>query len=207
MHDLTHRFEGTISPEKEKIAKIISLIEQPPFVCIPVFVSICMALSDNLTTGILCSLVSILFATILPVAIVAYYAKKTGNAEKLDVVKKEDRIIPLIIGVLSYFIGVGLLYYLSAPNVATILMLCYAVVTAAIALITPFWKISIHSCGIIGPSIGLAIAFWPWGLLYFLLLPPVVWSRYVLKKHTPLQLLMGAVVGFTITAILFWIFL
>jgi membrane-associated phospholipid phosphatase len=49
----------------------------------------------------------------------------------------------------------------------------------------------------------LAVGFWPYGLLYFLLLPPVIWSRYVLQKHTPLQLLMGAVVGFVITAVLF----
>jgi len=40
-----------------------------------------------------------------------------------------------------------------------------------------------------------------------LLLPPIVWSRYVLKKHTPLQLAMGAILGVALTAVLFWLLL
>ncbi len=203
MHDPTHKFQGTLTPEKEKIAKLISLIEQPPFLSIPAFVLLCMLKSDDLTTGILGSIISIFAATVLPILVIVVFSKRYGNEDKLDVVRKEDRFLPLVFGVLSYFIGVGLLYLIGAPNLATVLMLCYALVTFAITVITPYWKISIHSCGVVGPSMALAMGFWPFGLLYFLLLPPVIWSRYVLQKHTPLQLVMGAVVGFIITEILF----
>jgi membrane-associated phospholipid phosphatase len=144
-------------------------------------------------------------AVILPIANIMYFSRRYQNADKLDVEKKEDRMLPLIAGVIGYIVGVALLLLLEAPWLATVLMICYAVVTFAILLITPYWKISVHSCGVIGPSVGLAVAFWPVGLVYFLLLPPIIWSRYVLKKHTPLQLVMGALVGFVITAIIFWI--
>jgi membrane-associated phospholipid phosphatase len=144
---------------------------------------------------------------VIPVAVTLIFSKLTGNDDKLDVVNKEDRIAPMILGVIGYAAGAALLYFLNAPQLATVLMVCYAVVTAAMTVITPYWKISIHSCGVIGPSIGMALAFWPWGLLYFLIFPPVVWSRYVLKKHTPLQLTMGAVVGFILTTIIFWLML
>jgi membrane-associated phospholipid phosphatase len=203
VHDPTNKFSGTLSPGTEKLAKIISLVEQPPFLSIPAFVLICMLLSEDQTTGIICSVASIFAATVLPIVNIAYFSKRYGNTDKLDVVNKEQRFIPLVVGVMGYFIGVVLLYFLNAPNLATVLMLCYALVTAAILIITPYWKISIHSCGVVGPSMALAVGFWPYGLLYFLLLPPVIWSRYVLQKHTPLQLLMGAVVGFVITAVLF----
>ena len=207
MHDPTSKFNGTISPRTEKVAKILSLIGQPPFLSIIPFVAICIAFSDDLTSGIACSAAAVFAAVILPIINIVFFSKKYHNSDKLDVEKKEDRLFPLIAGVIGYAVGVVLLYFLEAPWMATVLMVCYAIVTFAILLITPFWKISIHSCGVIGPSMGLAVAFWPFGLLYILLLPPIAWSRYVLKKHTPLQLAMGAVVGFILTALIFWILL
>lgn len=205
MHDPTSKFEGELSPRTEKVAKIISLIGQPPFLSIIPFIAICMALSDDFEKGIICSVVSVFCSVVLPIVNIMYFSKRYKNDDKLDVVNKEDRMLPLIAGVLGYALGVVLLYLLDAPNLATVLMLCYAVVTAAIAVITPYWKISIHSCGVIGPSLGLAVAFWPVGLAYLLILPPVAWSRYVLKKHTPMQLVMGAVVGFVLTAVIFYL--
>ena len=207
MHDPTHKFEGTITPKTEKIARLISLLGQPPFLSIPVFVSICLVLSDDLTNGILCTVVCLLASVAVPVAVTMIFSMRTGNEEKLDVVNKEDRIIPMILGVVGYTIGAVILYLLEAPEIVTILMVCYAVVTAALTFITQYWKISIHSCGVIGPSIGLGLAFCPWGFLYLLIWPPVVWSRYVLKKHTPLQLVMGAVAGFCLTAAIFCLML
>jgi membrane-associated phospholipid phosphatase len=207
LHDPTQKFEGTISPRTEKIAKIFSLLGQPPFLALPVFLSICLTKSDDLTDGILYSVICFVSAVVIPVAVTLIFSKLTGNDDKLDVVNKEDRVAPMILGVIGYAAGAALLYFLNAPQLATVLMVCYAVVTAAMTVITPYWKISIHSCGVIGPSIGMALAFWPWGLLYFLIFPPVVWSRYVLKKHTPLQLTIGAVVGFILTTIIFWLML
>jgi len=205
MHDPTHKFEGEISPKTEKLAKAVSLIGQPPFLSIIPFTAICISQTDDLTMGIVYSLICIFAAVILPIVNIMYFSRKYKNDDKLDVINKEDRMQPLIAGVLGYLIGVIILYLTGAPWLATVLMICYTVVTGAILLITPYWKISIHSCGVIGPSMGLSMAFWPIGLVYFLVLPPIVWSRYVLKKHTPMQLVMGAVVGFVITLAIFWI--
>jgi membrane-associated phospholipid phosphatase len=207
MHDPTHKFEGEVSPGTEKLAKAISLLGQPPFLAIVPFVCICMVLSDDLQKGIICSAASVFAATVLPVVNIMFFSRKYNNSDRMDVVNKEDRMQPLIAGVLGYLVGVILLYLLDAPWPATVLMICYTVVTAAVAVITPYWKISIHTCGVIGPSLGLAFVFWPVGLLYLLILPPVAWSRYVLKKHTPMQLLMGALLGLVLTLIIFWLLL
>jgi len=207
MHDPTHKYEGELSPGTEKVAKALSLIGQPPFLAIIPFVAICMAFSEDMWKGIICSAAAIFASVVLPIANIMYFSRKYHNDDKLDVVNKEDRMLPLIAGVIGYAVGVVLLYLLQAPWLATVLMVCYVLVTLAITFITPYWKISIHSCGVIGPTLGLAVAFWPVGLLYILLLPPIAWSRYVLKKHTPLQLVMGAVVGFIITYVIFWILL
>ena len=207
MHDPTSKFDGTLSPKAERTAKLVSLIEQPPFLSIPAFIIICMLKSDDAVNGAISSLIAIIAASILPIFITFYFSRRFGNEDKLDVYRKEDRFMPLVCGIISYFLGVAGLYLVGAPQLATVLMLCYALVTLAITIITPYWKISIHSCGVMGPSLALTVGFWPYGLLYFLLLPPVIWSRYVLKKHTPLQLAMGAIVGLLITAVVFVILL
>lgn len=202
MRDPTHKFEGELAPGKEKLAKFFSFIGQPPFLATIPFVYICMALSEDFTSGVLASLASVFAAVILPISIIIFFSKKFGNSDKLDVEKKEDRMQPLVSGIIGYAVGVVLLYLLDAPWLATVLMICYMFVTLVILFITPYWKISVHACGVIGPTMGLAMAIWPYGMLYILLLPPIVWSRYVLRKHTPMQLAMGAVVGFIITWII-----
>ena len=79
----------------------------------------------------------------------------------------------------------ALLSVVDAPHIMTVMMLSYAISTALVALISTRWKIIIHATSVTGPSMPLSLAFWPWGTAAFLLLPPVIWSRYVRRKHTP----------------------
>ncbi|MGZ7133663.1 MAG: hypothetical protein ACXVH4_02920, partial [Halobacteriota archaeon] len=64
-----------------------------------------------------------------------------------------------------------------------------------------YWKISIHTMGIAGPTTVLVFAFGYWGALLGLLLPPVIWSNVPLEKHTVVQPIVGAILGFVLTAI------
>ena len=137
---------------------------------------------------------------------VQYYSVKFGNTDG-DVYRREDRAKPLMFGIMSYVVGIVLLYFVGAPHITVVMMVSYAVCTVAVLLISTRWKISIHATGVMGPSMALSITYWPWGLLMFLLLPLVMWSRYVRRKHTPAQLVGGAVFGFLITAAVFAVLL
>ncbi|MBD3186424.1 hypothetical protein GF325_06325 [Candidatus Bathyarchaeota archaeon] len=58
------------------------------------------------------------------------------------------------------------------------------------------WKISAHAAGAAGPSVAIAIIAGWWTL--FITVPVVagiIWSRLELKKHTPMQLVYGAMVA------------
>lgn len=202
LHDPTHKFEGEISPRTKKIATAISVVCQPVFVPIPVILLI-NTLIDDIGKYLLVSFLNILFLTLIPTFIVYYFALRSdkGNTDG-DIPNREERYVPMILGTASYVLGIVTSYLLDAPLVNKVMMITYAVVTAVLLLITTRWKISIHAVGIMGPSMILAYTFWPWGMLYFLLLIPVVWSRYVLKKHTPAQLAAGAVSGVIITGII-----
>ena len=205
LRDPTHLYEGDISPRTERIANILSIAGQPVFIPIPVFILLATKISDP-AKCILVILVSLLFVTVIPTVVTYYFSIKLGRKDG-DIPDRTLRYRPMLLGTASYMVGTGVLYLMDAPRIMTVLMLCYALVTLVMTIITVYWKISIHSVGVIGPSMALAVTFWPWGLLYILLLPPIAWSRYMLKRHTPAQLVAGAAMGFIITGIMFLLLL
>ena len=205
LRDPTHLYEGEISPKTERMANYISVIGQPVFIPIPVFILLATKISDPVKCALVI-IVSLFFVTVVPTAVTYYFSIKLGRRDG-DIPDRTLRFKPMMLGVVSYLIGTLCLYFMDAPKVMTVLMLCYAIVTFVMTIITLYWKISIHSVGVVGPSMALAITFWPWGLLYILLLPPIAWSRYVLKRHTPAQLIAGALTGFLITGALFLLLL
>ncbi|MGZ7069253.1 MAG: PAP2 family protein, partial [Methanobacterium sp.] len=118
----------------------------------------------------------------------------------MDIPKRTDRNYPLLLVILSYAIGVIVLYLLNAPSITTILMFCYFSNTLIVFFINLYWKISIHSLGVAGPAAALIYVFGVSGILYMLIIPLVMWSRVYLKEHTISQVVMGALLGFLATS-------
>ena len=185
---------------KLRMAKSISTFTNPPILCIPLFFIISLVLSlSNLWDFPLLELVSLVFASILPMAIIIYWAKKSGNDR--DISNRQDRFTPLVVGTVSYFIGFLLSRTLGLNDFLTFLFLCYSINTFIVMIITTRWKISIHTTGLSGPVCALIILLGPIGALFGLLYPILIWSRVTLKKHTMAQAIAGGVQGFFLTAI------
>jgi len=191
---------------KLKIAKTISTFTNPPILCIPLFVIICLTLSiNNLWEFPLLELISIIFASVLPMAIIIYWARKSDNDN--DISNRQDRFTPLIVGTISYFIGFLISLTLGLNDFLTYLLLCYSINTFIVMVITTKWKISIHTTGLSGPVCALIILLGPVGALFALLYPVLIWSRVTLKKHTMAQAIAGGVQGFFLTAIEMFLFI
>ena len=204
-----NRYDET-DEKKLKIADTISIFTNPPIITIPLFLIICIILacdgtpftsgfSFNWTQFIITELISLVFASILPMAIILYWAKKL-NTDK-DISNREDRFIPLIVGVVSYLIGFVIAWILGVSNFLIVLILCYAVNTFIVMLITTKWKISIHTTGLTGPVAALIMLLGPIGALVGLLYPILIWSRFTLKKHTMAQAIAGGVFGLIMTVL------
>ena len=192
--------------EKYKIAKIISTITNPPIICIPLFMVICLTLSlkhneDFLTLEI----ISLIFASILPMDIIMIWAKIIGTDN--DISNRSDRYTPLIIGIISYFIGFLISLYMNLDNFLTCLLLCYSVNTGVVLLITAKWKISVHTTGLSGPNAALILLLGSLGALFAILYPLVIWSRVLLKKHTLSQAIAGGVQGYFLTVVEMYLFM
>ena len=204
-----NRYDET-DERKLKIADTISIFTNPPIITIPLFLIICIILacdgmpftsgfSFNWTQFIITELISLIFASILPMAITLYWAKRL-NTDK-DISNREDRFVPLIVGILSYLVGFAIALILGVSNFLTVLILCYAVNTFIVLLITYKWKISIHTTGLTGPVAALIMLLGPLGAIVGLVYPILIWSRFTLKKHTMAQAIAGGVFGLVMTVL------
>ncbi len=193
-----------------KIAKHISTFTNPPIICIPLFLIICIILSFNgagfdLNKFIILEVISLIFASILPMAIILFWAKKLGTDS--DISNRSDRFMPLIVGIISYFIGFLLCLIFKLDNFLTCLLLCYSVNTGVVLLFTTKWKISVHTTGLSGPVAALILLLGPLGALFGILYPILIWSRVLLKKHTMAQAIAGGVQGFFLTVLEMYLFM
>jgi membrane-associated phospholipid phosphatase len=201
IRDPTSLYDGEPSPGVRKAARIISALGSPFVLSAFCFIALGIRAGDATRCAETVA-VCLLFAVILPLAIVTRYSLKFNNKDG-DIERREDRKKPLLAGVLCYLICLALLYALNGADLLTVMLLCYMVSTALVGIVSLRWKISVHATGVVGPSIGMAVAYPPYGGLLILLLPMVAWSRYVQRKHTPMQLLAGAALGAVVTLTLF----
>ena len=196
--------------EKLKIAKTISTFTNPPIICIPLFLIICLVLSFengafDLSEFVVLELISLVFASILPMAIILYWVKKLDTDS--DISNRQDRFTPLIVGIVSYFIGFLISLFVGADHFLTALLLCYAVNTGVVLLITFKWKISVHTTGLSGPVGALILLLGPVGALFGILYPILIWSRVTLEKHTMAQAIAGGVQGFFLTVLEMYLYI
>ena len=194
---------------KLKIAKNISTFTNPPIICIPLFLIICLTLSVtgsgfDFSKFIVLEVVSLIFASALPMAIILFWAKRLGTDR--DISNRSDRYMPLIVGIISYFIGFMVCLMFSLDNFLTCLLLCYSINTGVVLIFTTKWKISVHTTGLSGPVAALILLLGPVGALFGIIYPILIWSRVLLEKHTLAQAIAGGVQGFFLTVVEMYLF-
>lgn len=187
--------------KKRKWAVLISNATIPPVIAVFMFSVINYALL-RVFPFVAVTFITTLFAAILPLSVLLIWETRTNAKFDLDIPARTDRNHPLLVASASYLIGTVVLVAVHAPLLTTVVMFGYFAGTLFLFFINLYWKISIHAMGIAGPTTVLVFVFGYWGVLLGLLLPPVIWSRVYLKKHTLAQALTGAILGFVLTAVM-----
>ena len=195
---------------KQKVAKAISAVTNPPIICIPLFLIICTVLSFengtfNISKFAVLEIISLIFTSALPLAIILLWAKRIGTDR--DISNRSDRYMPLIIGIISYLIGFMICIIFNLDHFLTALLLCYATNTGVVLLFTIKWKISVHTTALSGPVAALILLLGPLGAIFGVIYPVLIWSRVLLKKHTLAQAISGGVQGFFLTVLEMYLFI
>ena len=148
--------------------------------------------------------ISLLFTIIIPTILFLLFFKM-GWVSDLNLTVRKERILPTFIVLLLFFV----LYYLvrnaEGINVEFVSILLGSIIGILIAnIVTVFWKISIHSLGVTGVLGSLVALFYateetlPVAVYIFLAIAIIVGaSRIILKRHTPMQVIMGSILGFS----------
>ena len=195
----TSRATGT--QQRQRLAAIITELSSPA-VCVVVGLVVVTWNSASDGRGAAWAALAILLCAGVPMA---YIVKgvKAGKWSDHHVSRREQRTIPLLVGLGSVAVATGLLILVDAPRPLIALVLSQLAGLLVVLVITRFWKVSIH-CATAGGLLGVLVAmFGPWALLGIVPLAAIGWSRVILDAHTCMQVAVGAALGFLIGCTLF----
>ena len=186
----------------KKVAELISGATRLPLVAGPLFIVVGAAVAGG--RGILWALLCLFMTSGLSL-IYLRYLKRSGKVSNTWHIPQAERLGPLRVVALVHT-GAFLISALTgAPVALQAVLLSYAISTILFALLAPVINLSLHAAGISGAAVCLIFVFGAWGVLGALLIPSVLWARRTLKRHTPLELLIGLLVGGGGTWVAFWL--
>lgn len=175
-----------------KLAEIVSAVTRLPLLAVPLFFAVGVAVAG--AAGLLWALLCVLLTSGLSLLYLLYL---TGSGRVRDPrsIPQSERVRPLRVVAVLHIAAFLFVTVLGAPAELRAVLLSYAIATVLFALLTPLTNLSLHAAGVSGAAVCLTLVFGGWGALSMLLVPPVLWARTVLKKHTPLELALGVLVG------------
>lgn len=189
-----------MNPSKTKLAEWISDVTRLPLLAVPLFLLVGIAVDG--ARGLLWALLCISLTSGLSLVYLVHLAR-SGRVRDPRKIPRSERVRPLRVVAALHAAAFISIFLLGAPAALQAVLLSYALSTLAFALLTPFINLSLHAAGVSGAAVCLAFVFGPWGALAALLVPPVLWARTVLGRHTSLELALGALVGGGLTLVAF----
>lgn len=138
---------------------------------------------------------------LLPLSILPLL-KNQNIISDMGLEKREERLIPLFLTILFYFLGYYMLLKFPITRIIAHVQLAAVISIFIVTLISLKWKISLHMAGI-GGFLGMVIAFtvlyssslkleFMLGIIFAGL---IAYSRLKLNLHTPSQVYTGFIVG------------
>ena len=123
------------------------------------------------------------------------YLTRSGKVSDPRAIPRIERVGPLRVVAALHAAAFVIISLLGGPAELRAALLSYALATLGFVLITPVSNPSLHAAGISGAAVCLAYVFGAWALPAFLLLPPVLWARLALGRHTLGELMLGVLLG------------
>nr|WP_172890873.1 phosphoesterase PA-phosphatase [Actinoplanes derwentensis] len=143
-----------------------------------------------------------LFAAVIPLGYVLH-GVRNGRLTNHHIPERAARRIPLLFGTASLIAGLLLMLALGAPREILALLTAGGVGLAAFALVTHWWKMSIHAGVAAGTVAALTAVYGYPALLGAPLVLLGCWARVRLTAHTPAQVVVGTLVGALIAGTVF----
>lgn len=182
------------------LAQIISIIFNPLVLAAPIAFALVYETSGDFQYSIMWALVSLVFALIIGVFV--YVGMKRGMFSNFDVsIRSQRKPVFIFAGlvVLLYFL---LILILHGPRVLLLGLGVVLLGTIAAEVINKKIKASMHLAVATAFSFVYAIFFGGYFWVLPLVIPAsVAWSRIKLRRHSPLEVLVGAAFGLSLVVV------
>lgn len=142
------------------------------------------------------------FSAVVPYGVI-WLGVRRGRLTDHHIGRREQRRLPLLLGLTSVLAGLVLLLVLGAPRQLIAMVVVMFTVGAGVTVVNQFWKLSAHAAVAAGSVAVLVQVFGPALLVGVAVVALVGWSRVALRDHTPAQVVAGAVVGAVLAAATF----
>lgn len=189
-----------VRPRPTRLARIVTEVFAPAVWAggMPLVIGT-WSTSPDWVRGLAWGLLAVLFCSVVPYGII-YLGVRRGRLTDHHIGVREQRRMPLVYGLLSVVIGLGVLIRFGAPPPLVVMVVVLFVVGVMITVINQVWKLSAHTAVSAGSAAVLTLVFGPALLVSFLVVALVAWSRVRLRDHTVGQVVTGAVAGVLIAA-------
>ncbi|WP_424465194.1 hypothetical protein [Pseudoclavibacter helvolus] len=187
-----------------RVARLITELSTP---ALPVVVIslLCGTASAPAWAGLGWGTIPAVLCGVVPYAVLEV-ASRRGMLTDRHVTQKRQRPWAYGICLVSVAVSVVLLALLGAPPLmfwALGTMLVGLIAAGGITVVGP--KVSVHAFCWSALCVFLALLFSPWWLLLGLALPVIAWSRLRLGHHSPVEVVLGTLLGGAVTAVA-WFF-
>ncbi len=183
-----------------RLARWVSVLFDSSILSLPIFLAFGWISAG--ATGVAWAAVVLLIVTGIPLAYLTL-GKRRGWVSDFEMSQRGERPRFIAVSLSSDALALIGLSAFGGPHLLRVMVLTYLCLGATMFTISSFWKISLHMVGVGGFSTALVFVFGAPALVAFLSLPLVAWARWQRRKHTPAQLIAGALAGILITALVF----
>jgi membrane-associated phospholipid phosphatase len=192
-------------PPRVRVARRVGEVLSPPPIIAALALVVAWASSPTLGMAVLSGVVAVVFASVLPFAIILRGVRR-GRLSDKNIGLREERIKFAVVALTSIGIGLWSLVALDAPTEMVGLLVSLVVGVVWGWLITVWWKISVHAAIAAGAATVLVLVFGPPLLVVWPLVALIAWSRVQVGDHTVAQVLAGVALGIAVNATVFPVF-
>lgn len=182
-------------------AKAISFFLGPVFILFPIPFILVAKFSQNYSYALKWAIFS--YAFILVVALFVIAGVLFGVFSNFDVSKREQRPLLFSFSAFAAFCYLLSLLILRGPKILFIGFFALVLGLTAIIIINRWIKASIHLATATASFLFIGIVYKGYFFLLFLLIPLLAWSRVKTKEHTPIETVIGSILGIVITLIVY----
>ncbi len=197
-----HEVAARPRTNRQRLARVVTEVLAPAPTVAGLLLVVAWRSSPTAVEAVTWGLLASLFANVIPFLFIwrgVMRRRLTDHHVRI----REQRPIPLLVGIASVLIGLVLLTWAGAPRELVALGAAMLVGLVTSLLVTLFWKLSVHTAVTAGALVILVLVFGRW----FLALTPVVglvaWARVATGDHDVGQVLGGAALGTSVAGIVF----